>query len=129
MGRCSIATRLAVMHHGVLGPRRCYWGRSQGLLGSAVCVACTVVLFRPRRFAVARWAFGPRRTFFLPPAADFAFASFVFSAAMLCDGVELQPAQPTEGRCSGVWVWVAARIMGVRSLLVWVYSIIAVFWA
>ena len=53
--------------------------------------------------------FGLRRTFFLPPAADFAFASFVFSAAMLCDGVELQPAQPTEGRCSGVWVWVALR--------------------
>eukprot|EP01045_Picozoa_sp_COSAG04_P051060 COSAG04_NODE_21019_length_381_cov_1.911348_1_plen_75_part_10 len=43
--------------------------------------------------------FGLRRTFFLPPAADFAFASlasFVFSAAMLCDGVELQPAQPAE---------------------------------
>ena len=77
---------------------------------------------------MARWAFGPRRTFFLPPAADFAFASFVFSAAMLCDGVELQPAQPTEGRCSGVWDWVAARIL-VMGAIVWVYPIIAVFWA
>ena len=38
---------------------------------------------------------GLRRTFFLPPEAAFAFASFDFSAAMLCDDVELQPGQPT----------------------------------
>ena len=54
--------------------------------------------------------FGLRRTFFLPPAADFAFASFVFSAAMLCDGVELQPAQPAEDDAlESAWVWVALR--------------------
>ena len=41
---------------------------------------------------------GLRRTFFLPPEAAFAFASFDFSAAMLCDDVELQPGQPTRLR-------------------------------
>ena len=53
---------------------------------------------RRQRQGAARRVFGLRRTFFLPPEAAFAFASFDFSAAMLCDDVELQPGQPTRLR-------------------------------